>query len=158
MATLAIADPPASPVPCLYVHPGRVAASATPTVLHTVLGSCVSVCLWDEVAGVGGMNHFVLPESTGAPSARFAAPALEELVESLVARLRAKLFGGAGMLSAAPGEIPIGARNVERARALLADFRIPVVAESVGGRRGRKLLFETATGAAWLRLLAGGAR
>jgi chemotaxis protein CheD len=104
------------------------------------------------------MNHFLLPETLGTSSPRFAAPAFEELRRALVlqgarpARLRAKLFGGA-VLSAAVASDSIGARNVEAARRLLSQAAIPVLAEDVGGRHGRKLVFETHTGRAWVRAL-----
>jgi chemotaxis protein CheD len=143
-----------------YVHPGQLVASAEPMVVHTVLGSCVAVCLWDDQVSIGGMNHFVLPESSsGSRSCRFAAPAIEELIARLISlgaspqRLQAKLFGGSALLPTGQGPGSIGGENVRQARKLLAARAIPVVAEDVLGRNGRKVLFETGSGAAWVRLL-----
>ena len=154
---------PALPAqPTRYVHPGHVVVCDKPTILHTILGSCVSVCLWDAEAAVGGLNHFVMPDLSGPRSARFAEPAVEDLISQVLAlgarrpRLRARLFGGAWLLPVAAHETPIGARNVQRARELLSAHQIPVLSEDVLGHRGRKLLFETATGATWLRMLSGG--
>lgn len=145
-----------------YLHPGKVLAFAEPALITTVLGSCVSVCLWDAWAGVGGMNHFLLPDVlSGNASPRFAGPAFEQLVARLLAhgarreRLQAKTFGGASLGAAASGEPRIGSRNVEAARRLLTERAIPIVAEDVGGNCGRKLVFETAGGAAWVRRLRG---
>lgn len=143
-----------------YLHQGQVVAFATPTVITTVLGSCVSVCLWDAGEGTGGMNHFLLPEAPAGETAslRYAEPAFEKLLARLLAlrarheRLQAKLFGGAA-LAAAPDTTPLGARNVEAARRLLEAHRIPLVAEDTGGSSGRKLLFETQMGTAWVRFL-----
>ncbi len=143
-----------------YLHQGQVVAFATPTVVTTVLGSCVSVCLWDELSGVGGVNHFLLPEPAPgqAPSARYAAFAFEQLLARLVAlkarpdRLQAKLFGGA-TLAKTPDATSLGLRNAEIARQLLEEHRIPVIAEDSGGGCGRKLRFETHTGTAWVRFL-----
>ena len=67
-----------------YLHAGQLYATAEATEIVTILGSCVAVCLWDEIAGVGGMNHFLLPEPLGASSPRFAGPAFEELRRQLV--------------------------------------------------------------------------
>src|ERR1700712_2905807 len=88
--------------------------------LSTLLGSCVAMCLRDPVAGVGGMNHFLLPgadaESDGTCSVRYGAHAMELLVNGLLAqggrraRLEAKLFGGARMLA---GLTDLGARNAQ---------------------------------------------
>jgi chemotaxis protein CheD len=143
-----------------YLHQGQVVGFAAPTVVTTVLGSCVSVCLWDERSGVGGMNHFLLPEPAPgqAPSARYAAAAFEQLLARLAAlrarpdRLQAKIFGGA-TLAKTPDATSLGLRNAEIARRLLEERRIPVIAEDTGGSCGRKLRFETHAGTAWVRFL-----
>ena len=143
-----------------YLHQGQTVAFATPTVVSTVLGSCVSVCLWDEVSGIGGVNHFLLPEPLPGqePSARYAGPAFEQLLARLAAlrarpdRLQAKLFGGA-TLAKAPDATSLGLRNAEIARRLLAERRIPLITEDTGGSCGRKLRFETHAGTAWVRFL-----
>ena len=149
-----------------YLHPGRVVAFAEPAQVTSILGSCVAVCLYNPTRGVGGMNHFVLPHASGsgARSARFAEPAFEQLLSVLrllgaaPSGLYARLFGGAASACATGSEAPIGQRNVEAARALLDRYTIPVVAEDVGGTRGRKVLFETSSGEAWVRRLGGGPR
>lgn len=144
-----------------YVHPGHVLVSAEGLRLSTVLGSCVSVCIFDLRARVGGMNHFVLPEesATGSGSTRFAGPAIQALIRETLAvgadrrRLEAKVFGGTSRADHASNGFHVGSRNVEVARRLLAADDIPIVRDDVGGSRGRKLVFCTDDGAAWVRLL-----
>jgi len=92
----------------VYLQPGQLYASAQPSAVTTVLGSCVAVCLWDPIEAVGGMNHYLLPFFAGAGqgSPRFGNFAMTELVDRLVAlgaskaRLQAKVFGGACVLEA----------------------------------------------------------
>lgn len=145
-------------VPKFYLHAGQLYAAAKPTEIVTILGSCVAVCLYDVSRGVGGVNHFMLPGAGPSPSPRYAKDAVELLLSQLVSlgarrsRLEAKLFGGAAVLKL--GTHPardLGARNIEAARAKLAEERIPVVNEDVGGNRGRKLLFSTADGTALVK-------
>lgn len=141
-----------------YLHAGQLYASAEPTEIVTVLGSCVAVCLYDVSRAVGGVNHFLLPGAGPTPSPRYAKDAVEMLIAQLVAfgarrsRLEAKLFGGAAVLRmGADSGRDIGSRNIEAARAELTAGRIPVVSEDVGGDRGRKLVFSTADGTALVR-------
>jgi len=136
-----------------FLHAGQLFAAGEPTEIVTILGSCVSVCLFDAARGVGGANHFMLPGRATTPSPRYAKDAMELLLSQLLAlgarrsRLEAKLFGGASMLKVgAESNGDLGARNIEAARLELAEKRIPIVGEDVGGTRGRKLVFSTADG------------
>jgi len=145
--------------PSFYLHPGRIHASAEPVAVTTILGSCVAVCLWDPTTKIGGINHFVLPQhvSNGESSPRFGNIAMEWLVEQLTSRgcrvrnLTAKVFGGASVLSNMARNI--GQDNVTLALAHLAELGITVVAQDVGGKRGRKLVFHTDDGNAWVQEL-----
>lgn len=146
-----------------YLHPGQMVFCDQPTAVSTILGSCVSVCLYDERRGVAGVNHFLLPYWTGGAQApgRFGAQAMHQLMAGVLARggrtpdLRAKVFGGACVLDAFdhPGGGHLGTRNVQVALEALQAERIPVLASDTGGRRGRKLLFTTDDGAALVRLI-----
>lgn len=145
-----------------HLHAGQIAAFAAPTEIATILGSCVAVCLWDEGAGVGGMNHFLLPHwvGNGLASPRFGNIAVGSLIEQLLAlggrmdRLKAKLFGGACVINAAgPGRDHLGTKNVEVALRILEREGIRVTALDTGGRRARKLLFYTDGGDAWVKRL-----
>ena len=147
----------------IYLHPGQLAVSAEPTVVTTILGSCVAVCVWDGASGIGGVNHFVLPfgAATDDGTFRFGNVATEELIGRVLglgARrqgLRAKVFGGASISGAFPAGVEgtIGARNVERALLVLARQGVPVEASDTEGGRGRKLLFHTDDGSAWVKEL-----
>ncbi len=145
-----------------YLHPGRLFVSTEPTVVTTILGSCVAVCLWDESQGIGGMNHYLLPdgEGDGAAGERFAPVALRRLLEQLLElgarkeNLKAKVFGGACVLEAfRKDRNDLGTKNVEAARHFLEVESIPIIAEDVGGKAGRKLVFHTEGGSAWVRTL-----
>lgn len=146
----------------VYLHPGQLFASSEPTVATTVLGSCVSVCLFDAGRGVGGLNHFLLPNLAGgdAASPRFGNVAVQLLIERVISlgacrdQLRAKLFGGACVIaSAEPRPDHLGAKNAWLARELLREAQIPIQECNVGGRRGRKLIFHTGDGLALVKLL-----
>ena len=120
-------------------------------VITTVLGSCVAVCLFDLERGLGGMNHFLLPEgrSGDLEEVVFGLQAMELLINAMLKQgaqkynMQAKLFGGAQMIG---GLSNIGERNVAFAREFLSDEAFPVVSESVGGTMGRKIIFMPTTG------------
>ena len=146
----------------VYLQPGQLYASAQPSAVTTVLGSCVAICLWDSLTSVGGMNHYLLPFFAGAGkgTARFGNVAMAQLLDRLVAlgaargRLQAKVFGGACVLEAFQArEGHLGEKNVGVAFKLLEDLGIPVVSRDVGGRSGRKLIFHTDLGNAWVARL-----
>ena len=150
--------PPAGMEKQTYLHPGQLCFTTEPTVVSTVLGSCVSVCLYDEEHKAAGMNHFLLPGSLpGTESPRFAEPANQILLKRFremgvpVSRLRAKVFGGASMGGSSAGDL--ASRNVETALAFLRSNCIPIVSQDTGGERGRKLIFRTSDATAWVRLL-----
>ena len=148
--------------PEFYLQPGRIFATLEACTLRTILGSCVSICLFDPALPAGGMNHYLLPHRLGdlGESTRFGSPALARLIAAMLdlgsrkSRLQAKVFGGACVLQpAASGAADLGSRNVALAFDLLAEERIPVVSHDVGGSRSRKLLYRTDDGAAFVRKL-----
>jgi chemotaxis protein CheD len=144
----------------VYLQPGQILLSTEPVKATTILGSCVAVCLWDRRLRLGGVNHYLLPHrlGNGQLSPRFGNVAIQQLVDGLAElgsqrrNLEAKIFGGAGMFRAhRDRDDHLGAKNVDLARSLLREHGIPLVAEDVGGRRGRKLIFHTDSGDAWVR-------
>lgn len=125
-------------------------------VLTTILGSCVAACLRDPVAGVGGMNHFLLPGSAAAVSAggdatRYGVHLMELLINGLLKkgarrdRLEAKIFGGAKTIATFSN---VGEQNAAFAMQFLRDERISVVGSSTGGEYGRKLEYWPVNGRA----------
>jgi chemotaxis protein CheD len=128
-------------------------AGSDDIVLTAILGSCVATCLHDRFAGVGGMNHFLLPETgrNASASVLYGAQAMELLINGLLKRgarkerLEAKLFGGGRMIAAFGN---IGEGNAAFARRFLRDEGIPCVAESLGGTRARRIRFWPCSGRA----------
>ena len=149
----------------LYLHPGQLHADREPCVVSTILGSCVAVCLFDAAAGVGGVNHFLLPHESGdeAPVGRYGPAATRALIARVLAlgasreSLAARIVGGANVLAAFHRQTRhLGTANVEAAREVLRAAGVRVVAEEVGGTSGRKLLFSFGDGAAWVQSLGTG--
>ncbi len=151
----------ASDTEVLYVEPGQLLVCTEPRRIRTVLGSCVSVCLYDPDLRHGGMNHFMLPESPSAEerSSRYGNRALPSLVERLERlgsqrrQLCASVFGGARVLFAASDLMHLGRRNVEFALGWLEREGITVVASGVLGNAARRLDFDVATGICFERPL-----
>jgi chemotaxis protein CheD len=143
-AALASAAPDARERRIHVVQGEFVVADDPEVMLTTVLGSCIAACIRDPVAGVGGMNHFLLPGSTDSEGLRYGVNAMELLVNGLLQRgarrdrLEAKLFGG-GRLT--PSLADVGALNADFARAFLADEGIAFTGGSTGGRQARRLQF-----------------
>ncbi len=127
-------------------------------VLSTILGSCVATCLCDPVAGVGGMNHFLLPGdgNAGGEGQKYGVNAMELLINGLLqrgalrSRLQAKLFGGGHVIN---NLSDIGAQNAAFARRFLQVEAIPVVGESLGGVQARRIRYWPTTGRASQLLL-----
>jgi len=151
---------PVSLVHHVYVHPGEIHWSSEPRAFKTLLGSCVSVCLWDSRLAIGGLTHFILPYARGEESGgRFGDSAVPILIDTLreagCRTLVAKVFGGAAVL--AGGNAPtVGDSNTRVALALLTAQRIPLVAQRTGGLHGMVLQFFSATGEAGVRTIASG--
>ena len=150
-----------SPERRLHVGQGEHHVTSDPAVvLTTVLGSCVAACLCDPLAGVGGMNHFLLPDGAGAGTdagRRYGAYAMELLINDLLKsgarrdRLEAKLFGGGRMFDSLRD---VGEANAEFAERFLRDEGIRVVSGSLRGMGGRRLHYWPASGRALQRSVA----
>ena len=141
-----------------YIAHGEFAIGmADADVLSATLGSCVSVCLWDEKARVGGMNHILLPGSRDADQKRFGSADMERLINALIRsgasrdRMKAKVFGGASMLD---GQSDIGDQNASFALGFLQREGIPIVAKSTGGNQARQVRFFPTTGNVKHRFIA----
>lgn len=144
----------------VYLYPGQMLVTGEPTLVKTILGSCIAICMWDAKSGVAGINHYLLPENPlrGQRDARYGNTAIEQLIDRMIAagaslpRITAKLVGGASIITPFNStRRSIGEQNIDLARELLKRFAIPVVAEQVGGQRGRKLLFDTGDGSTYSR-------
>ncbi|MBF0146253.1 MAG: chemotaxis protein CheD [Magnetococcales bacterium] len=145
-----------------FLLPGALFAKNGDYIITTVLGSCISVCLWDRSTKRGGMNHYKLPlwNGDGLPSPKFGNIAIEKLIENLLEigcqqrNLIAKVFGGAAVIQSSSGLLNVGERNIEVARDYLAQARIPIAASDVGGTQSRKVIFNTADGSILMKKAA----
>ena len=129
----------------LHIIQGQFLVSDEPdVVLTTILGSCVAACLMDAEAGVGGMNHFLLPGGEGGDGLRYGVNAMELLINALLRRgarrdrLEAKLFGGARLFD---GLTDVGEQNAGFAQDFLADEGIRHVGGSLGGIHARRIQY-----------------
>ena len=140
---------------------GEIHASYEPKWITTLLGSCVSACLFDERINVGGMNHFMLPigAADSTTSASYGVHAMEMLINSLMKlgadrrRLKAKLFGGGAVIRTSDSRWNVGARNVDFAKTFLEAEGIPLVASHTGGTQAMHIRFHTRTNKALVRVL-----
>lgn len=142
------------------VLPGEHFVSNENMLMMTVLGSCISACLWDASARVGGMNHFMLPDSGNAEGCgRYGTYAMELLINEMIKRgarretMQAKVFGGAQVM-AGFSSMNVGERNTQFVLAYLAMERIPVVSQDVLDIHPRKVCFFPSSGKALVKRLA----
>lgn len=146
------------------VHQGDCHISAAADVtFSTVLGSCIAACVRDRVAGVGGMNHFLLAEQSGSAkdrygaSARYGAFAMEQLINKVLSNgsgkkgnLELKVFGG-GKINSMLDDV--GAKNIEFVRQFLKDEGYVAASEDLGGTYARRVLFKPSSGRAFVKRL-----
>ncbi|HXD42871.1 MAG TPA: chemoreceptor glutamine deamidase CheD [Ramlibacter sp.] len=146
------------------ILPGQYHAAAGAVGMSTVLGSCVSTCLWDPARRIGGMNHFMLPGDNGTAgspvtkSARFGVYAMELLINDMLKlgaerrRLVAKVFGG-GRLLRGFGALDVGGRNCTFVLDFLKTEGIPVLAQDLLDNYPRKVHFSPENGKVLLKKL-----
>ncbi len=151
----------------ITIHPGEYYVSDIDVVIATVLGSCVSVSLWDWRLKQGGINHFMLPGDLDRPevvlskNAKYGMFAMELLYNELFKKqsrkqdIVAKVFGGASVLKLVGSTNKIPKANVDFALAYLETEKIPIVANDTGGILPRKIFFFAKTGKVLLKRIAG---
>lgn len=142
--------------------PGEFFVSGEEAVLTTVLGSCVSACIRDPDSGIGGMNHFMLPnaESDGAQdkesAGRYGAHAMEFVIEGILRlggrreNLEVKLFGGGRIVE---GMSDVGRRNIDFVHDYLSGSGIAVAAEDLGLAFPRKINYFVPSGRVMVKKL-----
>lgn len=146
--------------PAALIRPGGMYITGENFVLVTTLGSCVSACIRDPVTGIGGMNHFLLPDSpeygvmSGLPGA-YGQTAMAMLVAGIVAvggvraRLEAKVFGGGRMYEAFEGHV--GHRNVDFVLDWLDNAGIQLLSHSLRQDCPRRVYYFPRTGEAFVK-------
>ena len=146
----------------LTLRPGELYVASRPLLLLTILGSCVGVTIWSPRLGAGALCHGILPRcpresppgsslSDGYRYVDFSIRYLARKFDALGAsrqELEVKVFGGADVLPVAKRDLnsTVGAQNRQAALETLAEEGLTVLASDVGGVRGRRVLFNTATG------------
>ena len=137
------------------ILPGEFFVSKEPMVVYTVLGSCISACIRDPLIGVGGMNHFMLPEpkdmahDSWGESTRYGSFAMESLINEILkrgghrSRLEIKLFGAGKIYE---GNIDVGANNAKWVLQYLKSEGLIVVKTDLGDVFPRKVYYHTDSG------------
>lgn len=156
---------PAQACVVVKILPGEFYVSAHEELVTTVLGSCVSVCIHDPRTGIGGMNHFMLPEPAGGAdswsatagrAARYGSDAMEQLINTMLragclrADLQLKVFGGGRVLTQLSD---IGQRNIEFVTRYIAAEKLNLCASDLGDVYPRQIQFFPHSGRARVRLL-----
>lgn len=154
----------------ISLYPGdHVVVSDSNSLLTTVLGSCIAVCLFDPQRRVCGMNHFMLSEASHrddrllhSEAGRYGVYAMELLINGLMqqgasrSQLRAKVFGGAALFGhqGATPQTSIGLLNVRFVEDFLRREGIPVIGQAVGGNQGRVIYFLSSSYSVYVRSIA----
>ncbi len=168
-------QPGLSSADCIFLRPGEFWFGTAPARLQTILGSCITITLWHPGRKIGGMCHYMLPETrlrlspqqlssqqlSSLPSGRTAGEAMALFLQAIHQHhtgpgdYEVKLFGGASFfpsVQSASLKHPVSVQNVAAARQLLREHEFRILRESVGGRVSRKLVFDLGTGDTWLSM------
>ncbi len=145
-----------------FLYPSTLFVSKEQYLVNTILGSCVAVCLFDPITKTGGINHYMLPfwNGEGLASPKYGNIAIERMVEKMISlgckksNLIAKVFGGGEVIDTQISQFHIGERNIAVAYQMLKELNIAISGQSVGGKNGRKIQFNTGTGAVLQKMIA----
>lgn len=144
-------------LPTLFLLPGEIFVSEQPTVVTTILGSCVALTIFHPTSRMGGICHARLPSCQANDCdnqcSHYASCSLESLLQRFaalggaMADLEIKLFGGARLIPCArENGTSVGEKNILAAENALKGHRLQLVARDTGGRQGRKIVFDSGTG------------
>ena len=142
-----------------FIHVGEIHIGARQTEISTILGSCISVCLYDKAQGIGGMNHYLVPlwNGNGLQTPKYGNISIPRLIESMVNvgcdihNMEAKIFGGANVIDVSSTELMIGRKNILIAKEILREYGIKITAQDVGGEKGRRIMMRSDTGKIFLK-------
>jgi chemotaxis protein CheD len=147
-------------LPHVYLKPGELFLSRDPAIVSTVLGSCVSITFYERIARLGAMCHVMLPSGPMGDGFKFVDSTLGYMVEKIermgikLDSCEVKMFGGADVLLPRELEgirLSIGSQNILEARRLLDVHGLTPKATHVGGKHGRKLIFNSHTGDVFMK-------
>ncbi len=140
------------------ILPGEYYVTDHDEMITTVLGSCISACIWDKGMGVGGMNHFMLPSSEKggwggselvSTATRYGNHAMEQMINAILKHggrrehLLVKIFGGGKIISSMSD---VGKKNIKFVESYINNENVTLLAEDVGGGQARKVIFYPKTG------------
>lgn len=144
----------------ILLLPGEYRISHGPEEIETLVGSCVSVCLYNTKTGLAAMNHFLRdkPADTSASDiGQYGSTATEYILRVLLAadpiagHYAAQIFGGAAVIKTTSKDYQIGENNIAIAHSVLAAHRIHIIRQEVGGTRGWRIRFNTSTNTVFCR-------
>jgi len=138
----------------LFLYPGQLVVTQDALEITTILGSCVSVCLFDSIRHIAGINHFLLPLSYPGKTdiEKYGDTSMEFMLNKMLKMgsnqkdIDAKVFGGGEILTYQNSNFNIGKKNIEVALDFISDQEIRVISKMIGGIEGRKIIFNTFTG------------
>ena len=152
-----------------YLKPAEMCFVKKPLLIKTILGSCITVTMFNHRAGAAAACHALLPTcSQESPCHNAICKQRNKYVDCIIpqmlkqfkkmkidpSEIEVKLFGGADMFeSSGKGSARVGSMNVEMARQVLAKYGLRLKSFDVGGTSGRKILFDTKTGEVWMKRL-----
>jgi chemotaxis protein CheD len=145
----------------INIHIGGIHAAIDPTIIETLLGSCVAACLFDPSTRIGGMNHILLPEKPDIKvfdaSTRYGINAMELLINRIMIlggrrpNIVAKVFGGSRLFPSISKEKGTGRKNTQFVLDFLRTEKIKVISKNTGGHDTRRIYFHTDTGEVFLK-------
>ncbi|MCS7204387.1 MAG: chemotaxis protein CheD [Leptospiraceae bacterium] len=137
----------------VFLQPGELYLTSEDIEVKTILGSCVSVTVYNKSLNFGGICHYILPSARREEaSTKFGNIAIKILIHQLlragshISDLEAKIFGGASVIYDESEYFFIGEKNIQIAKEILNQYSISIVEEEVGGNEGRKLFFYPKSG------------
>jgi len=157
-------------IPFIYLKPSEIHITKTPSMVETVLGSCVSITMFDRRSGVSMICHCLLPKCKNenhcngdcSDGFKYVDCSIRRMIAKYAAydikrsNIEVKVFGGADMFKTSAesaNSIAIGKQNIETALKIIEAERLNLIASDVGGTRGRKIFFNTYTGEVHLKRL-----
>jgi chemotaxis protein CheD len=145
----------------LFLKPGEVMMAGIPTIITTVLGSCVSITMFSERCSIGGICHAMLPRNPPFRSMeklRYVDTSIRHMLHEFEAlgigkdEIETKVLGGADVLERVSGSsASVGQQNIRAALKIIRGEGLRIAASDVGGELGRKIHFYTHTGEVLLK-------
>ncbi|MBV6492020.1 MAG: Chemoreceptor glutamine deamidase CheD [Turneriella sp.] len=156
----------------VYLQPGEYYWGNETHRIKTLLGSCVAICVWHPLRKIGGMSHCLLPSrsvdglwngvSKEIPQEEWSGRYVDETFALFFSLMRShktlpqdyqvKVFGGGNMFELQDkNSVTVGERNIEMVKRILAQEKIPILSEHMGGKGHRSVIFELWNGGVWMR-------